>query len=107
MNWALGRLNCELHELIAARRNQPGEGDLLGVLLAAHPPLDEQAVCQILVSVLLASHGVPAAALAWVWYLLACHPEAGQHLHDELDCMWPVVFRPVATCPCCPSLPLS
>jgi cytochrome P450 len=87
VNWALGRLNRELRELIAARRDQPGEGDLLGVLLAAYPPLDEQAVCQILVSVLLASHGVPAAALAWVWYLLACHPEAEQHLHDELDCM--------------------
>lgn len=85
VGWALGRLDRELRRLVTSRRQQPGRGDLLGVLLAGCPPLNEEAVCQTLVSVLLASHGVPAAALAWVWYLLACHPAAEQRLHGELD----------------------
>ncbi|MGH8904104.1 MAG: cytochrome P450 [Egibacteraceae bacterium] len=86
VSWALGRLNRELRRLVARNRQQPtGCNDLLGVLLTARPALGDTQACQTLVSVLLASHGVPAAALAWTWYLLARDPDAEQRLHDELD----------------------
>lgn len=64
MPWPTRGDNRELRWLITGRYQHPNEGDLLGVLLGACPPLDEQALCQTLVSILLASHGVPAAALA-------------------------------------------
>jgi cytochrome P450 len=38
-----------------------------------------------LTTILLAGHETTANALAWTWYLLACHPRVEARLHAELD----------------------
>jgi cytochrome P450 len=69
----LRQMNRELDRLIHRRRREPWmREDLLTVLLDARPrgrALSVEAIRETLLSVLLASHGVPAAALAWTMYL--------------------------------------
>ncbi len=57
--------------------------DLLDLALQAG--LNDREVVTVLVSMLLAAQGVPAAASAWVWCLVAQHPQVEAKLHTEID----------------------
>jgi cytochrome P450 len=47
--------------------------------------LADRSIVGLLIGTLLAAHRVPAGALAWVWYLLAAHPEVEAKVHEEVD----------------------
>lgn len=75
-------------EGIVADRLAAGEAgdDLLGVPLAAQGEgggVDARQVRDEVMTVLLAGHETTAAALTWVWHLLALHPEAAEAVGDE------------------------
>ncbi len=76
------------------RKSGPGQGDLLDMLLAAVDEesgisVDDQFVRDQALTLLLAGHETTANALAWVWHLLAAHPEAEARLHAEVDQLLP------------------
>jgi cytochrome P450 len=92
---AYRRTVAQFEALVAgflAERRADGidRGDLLAMLLAARDPdtgegmTDKQLRDEIL-TIFLAGHETTANALAWVWYLLARHPQAEARLHEELD----------------------
>jgi cytochrome P450 len=47
--------------------------------------LDDRAVVDEVISLLIASIDTTPGTLAWSWYLLATHPEVESQLHQELD----------------------
>lgn len=69
------------------RRGEPDAPDLLSAVMRplAKFPLSGLLLRRIMISVLLAAHGVPAAAMAWIWHLLASRPRAYDKLQAELD----------------------
>lgn len=77
-------------ELIAARRGQSPQGDVLDLLLAAQDEesgkgmSDEQLKDEAL-TILTAGHETTGAALAWAWYLLGQHPEVQQELYEQVN----------------------
>jgi cytochrome P450 len=75
--------------VIASRRHSPDGEDLLSLLLAARDDagtaLDDAAVRNEVVMLILAGHETTANALTWTWYLLAQHPDVEARLHAELD----------------------
>lgn len=85
MKWRLHRLMTVIRRIVRADRGPSGGSGLLGALRTARPPLTEEATGQTLVGFLLAAHTVPAAALAWVWYLLASVPVTASAVREELD----------------------
>jgi len=89
--WAMRYLDQTIRRIIAQRRaSGEDKGDLLSMLLLAADEegdgksmTDEQARDEAMV-LFLAGHDTTAAALAWVGYLLARHPEVQQRLADEV-----------------------
>jgi cytochrome P450 len=80
-----------VYSIIRERRERATDtGDLLSMLLMARDEetgegmSDEQLRDEVL-TILIAGHETGAAALAWVWYLLAGHSEVEQKLHAELE----------------------
>jgi cytochrome P450 len=80
-----------VYGIIRERRGRAADtGDLLSMLLMARDEetgegmSDEQLRDEVL-TILIAGHETGAAALAWVWYLLARHPEVEHKLHAELE----------------------
>jgi cytochrome P450 len=87
---ARAKLDRMLGELIAyRRRDNPQNGDLLSMLLAARGEagggMSDQQLRDELTTILLAGHETTANALAWTWYLLARHPNVEARLHAEID----------------------
>ena len=83
---ALRALDTLVFEWIANRRRQSVElGDVLDLLLRTVPPVGEQQIRDEIMTLLLAGHETGAAALAWIWYLLARHPKSRTRLQDELQ----------------------
>lgn len=89
---ALQTLDRIVWEFVQRRRREGGDhGDLLSMLLAAVDQesggtrLSDRQVRDELMTMLLAGHDTTAAALDWLWYLLATHPAAAQRCRDELD----------------------
>ena len=77
-------------EPLIERRRADGAGeDLLSLLLAARDemgaPLDEAALRNEVVTLVLAGHETTANALTWAFYLLARHPSVERKLHAEVD----------------------
>jgi cytochrome P450 len=75
-------------ELIASRRKEQAQDDVLSLLLAARDEesgakMTDQQVKDEVITFFTAGHETTAAALAWAWYLLAQHPQAQEDLHDE------------------------
>jgi cytochrome P450 len=74
--------------LVASRRERR-TGDLLSMLLEARAEdgstLDDAAVQNEAVMLILAGHETTANALTWTWYLLSRHPEVERRLYDEVD----------------------
>lgn len=75
--------------VIDARSSAGGEGDLLDLLLAARDEhggaLSRTQVRDEVVTLVLAGHETTANGLAWLWYLLAQHPDACERMHQEVD----------------------
>ncbi len=74
-NWLLS--------IIQARRSAAPCGDLLGHLIAAG--LDDAAIRDQMLTVLIAGHDTTTALLAWTFYLLGSHPEVAAQLQTELE----------------------
>jgi cytochrome P450 family 135 len=78
-----------LYEEIARRRADPGGDDMLSMLVAAHDGnghgLDDRALRDELVTLLLAGHETTATALAWAFERLVRHPAAMARLRETLD----------------------
>ncbi len=78
-----------IDDLIERRQDQPGQGDdLLSRLMAAREEdttIDDQALRDELVTLLVAGHETTALTLTWTFDLLGRHPEAEARLHEELD----------------------
>lgn len=77
-------------DLISERRRegQGGLPDLLDIMVApegwTREPSDRE-ILELLVGVMLAGHGVPSAAMSWIWHLLAESPGTQHRLQSEVD----------------------
>jgi cytochrome P450 len=74
-NWLLS--------IIRARRSAAPSGDLLGHLIAAG--LDDAAIRDQMLTILIAGHDTTTALLAWTIYLLGSHPDVAAQLQAELE----------------------
>ncbi|WP_445548685.1 cytochrome P450, partial [Frankia sp. CiP1_Cm_nod2] len=80
-----------IREMIADRRRAGADGnDLLSLLLTARDaetgaPLDDDAVRDEVLTILLAGHETTANALSWAFHLLGNAPRVREALHAELD----------------------
>jgi cytochrome P450 len=90
--WAMKYLD-ELILRITRERRSSGrdQGDLLSMLLQAvdeegdgRGMTDDQARNEVM-TLFIAGHDTTAGTLAWVWYLLARHPEVETHVADEVE----------------------
>ncbi len=89
MHSLLAQLDRTIGQMIQAREHSPVIiPDLLATLMQASDghgnSLPERLICEILVSLMIASHRSTAAALAWIWFLLAQNREAEQLLCQEV-----------------------
>lgn len=91
------RLDSAVAEMVAARRDDPGE-DLLGLLLSVRDERGEalsvEEIRDQLVTFIVAGHETVASALGWAWGLLAQHPDVAEKVAAEADRI--AVDRPVA-----------
>jgi cytochrome P450 len=82
-------LNTMVYGLIAQRRGQPDQGDLLSMLMAARDeddqPMSDEQVRDEAVTLFLAGHETTANTLNWTWLALAQNPDVEAKLHEELD----------------------
>jgi cytochrome P450 len=84
---AIADLEAELNRIAdeRLRAQHRDHFDLLSALIGGEEALPSREACNILVTILLAAHGVPAAAMAWLWLLLYEHPLEERRLHAEID----------------------
>jgi cytochrome P450 len=87
---ALAVLDDAVQRIISQRlRTRDLGDDLLGMLLAAQQEgntgIDPRQVRDEVMTMLLAGHETSAAALTWVWHLLAEIPSAAEYLCDEVN----------------------
>jgi cytochrome P450 len=87
----LGRVHRRMHEVIAARRADPGyeqRDDVLSLLLGARDedgqPLSEDELRDELMALLLAGHETTANSLAWAFERLLRTPSAYDRLREEV-----------------------
>jgi cytochrome P450 len=79
------RLSEEVRAVVDARRSHDSIDDLAGMLTSPDGgDLSAGLATRMLVSVLLAGHGVPAVALAWTIFLLDRHPQERRRVAEEL-----------------------
>src|SRR5262245_7428231 len=83
------RVNRLAYDLIGRRRAEPGEDDLLSLLIGATdneggPALSDVEIRNELMTMFFAGHETSAAALAWALYLLARHPDTADAVREEL-----------------------
>lgn len=82
-------MDAGIERLVAARKANPGQTDLLGRLVAA---LDEETgaglsakeVRDEVLTIFVAGHETTASAMTFVWYVLSQQPEWEKKLHAEL-----------------------
>jgi cytochrome P450 len=88
---ALGRLDRHAAALIdESRARRPFVTDLIARLEAGAgaptaPGVAPRLVRDEIMTLLLAGHETTASLLAWIWHLLARHPDAADRLRQELD----------------------
>ncbi len=94
----VAELDRVVHAMVAERRAAGGGGDdLLGRLMEAREEgvvLDDAALRDEVVTLLLAGHETTANALAWTLALLSRHPEAARRLEAEVDAVGSVATEP-------------
>jgi cytochrome P450 len=85
---AVKRIDEIVYGLIEKRRLQPGDGDVISMLLAARndagQPLTDKEIRDEVMTVFLAGHETTALALTWALYLLAKNPTKQAALRQEL-----------------------
>ena len=84
---ALRTLDRSVAGMVERRRRDGGaEDDALGLLLAARDDgdIDDRAVRDEVVTLVVAGHETVASSLTWTWWLLAAHPEVQEALRAEL-----------------------
>jgi cytochrome P450 len=87
---SLGLLNETIYGLISNHRRSAQEGNLLGMLIAAHDQqlniqLDDQELRDEVMTIFLAGHETCANALTWTLHLLAAHPDVQDCLAEEVS----------------------
>jgi cytochrome P450 len=82
---ALEQLDEYLYDVIGQRRAATLPGDDLLSALVATPWLDDEAVRDQLLTLMIAGHDTSTASLAWTLYLLGRHPEALAQAQGEVD----------------------
>lgn len=90
MRRSLERLDQAVYQLIAQRRKVPSEtSDFLSMLIDTPDqngkPVSDRAICESIVALIVASIHPTAAGLAWMWYLLATHPEQERAFYEEIE----------------------
>ena len=97
-------IDAEVNRVIAQHRATPGD-DLLSLLMEARDEetgaaLRDDELRDEAVTLLLAGHETTAVALAWLFPLLAAHPEVEARLHVEVDALGgPPAFEDVRRLP--------
>lgn len=90
---ALGVLDRVVYDIIEQRRparDGPGGGnDLLSMMLSLRDEetderMSDRELRDQVVTFIGAGHETTAVALAWVWYLLSQHPDAGRRVREEV-----------------------
>jgi cytochrome P450 len=87
----IAQLDAIVYHMIQARRQDNVDtGDLISVFLAATDeetgePISDRQVRDEVVTLFLAGHETTAQTLAWIWVLLAQHPDVEAKLHAELS----------------------
>jgi cytochrome P450 len=81
-------LDETISRLVAERRVNPGDRDLLSLLLASRDedgrPMTDEQVRDEAMTIFLAGHETTAVTLTWTWMLLAGEPDVERTLHAEL-----------------------
>lgn len=90
MRRSLKQLDQTVYQLISQRRKAPSETfDFLSVLIDVPDPngkpLSDRAICESIVALIVASVHPSAAGLAWMWCLLAQHPEQERAFYEEIE----------------------
>ncbi|HTP61980.1 MAG TPA: cytochrome P450, partial [Burkholderiales bacterium] len=86
---AVHDLDTVIYRMIERRRNTSATGkDLLSLLMQAKDDqtnvhMTEKQLRDEVLTLLIAGHETTANVLAWIFYLLAEHPDAGQRMHEE------------------------
>jgi cytochrome P450 len=86
---AVRDLDAVIYRMIERRRDTAASGkDLLSLLMQAkddqtNVQMAEKQLRDEVLTLLIAGHETTANVLAWIFYLLAKHPDAEQRLHDE------------------------
>lgn len=81
--WRASRRLKRMHAALLSTAKSDGEGGLVDVLYRGG--LDDAAVVDALTSILLAAHGIPAAATAWALVELARHQEQQETARAAAD----------------------
>jgi cytochrome P450 len=83
------RLDETIFRIIAEHRANPGQDDLLAVLLDVRDEdgsaLSDQELRDQTLTLLMAGHGTTSIALMWAFYLLSQHPEQEMKFLSEID----------------------
>lgn len=88
---AMADMDRVVYAIIAERRRRNEDrGDLLSMLMLARDEetgaqMDDKALRDEVITMLLAGHETTATTLTWAWGLLATHPEAAARLYAEID----------------------
>ena len=87
---ALRTIDDEVAAMVASRPAESPGDDVLGMLLRARDSgagLDDAAVRDEVVTLLVAGHETVASSLTWTLHLLAHHPDAQERLADEVGAL--------------------
>jgi cytochrome P450 len=86
---AVAVLDQAVYKIIKRKRDEPAQGDLLGLLLAARDDsgqaLSDRQIRDEVVTMFFAGHETGAAVLTWTFYLLAQHPEIAETLVRQIQ----------------------
>lgn len=79
-----------MREVISRRREEEDEcADMLGAMMAARDlegrPMDERALIDEIMTLIVAGHETSAITLTWMWYLIGLNPPVERCLHAEVD----------------------
>jgi cytochrome P450 len=81
-----------MRSVFERRRKRAAESpDMLGALMAARDdrgePLNDKALLDEVMTLIVAGHETSAITLSWMWYLLSQHPGAERRLLAEIDAL--------------------
>ena len=90
IQWMMRTIDRVIYDVIRDHEENPhDEGDLVSLLLNARDddgqPMPRKRIRDELATFMLAGHETTANGLAWMWLLLAEHPDARARMLDEVD----------------------